>query len=760
MLASLAAAVVVLATAAGTRAVEPSGSPNRLDHPYVDLVLLEPAGPDAAPRLLVIDAGTTIDPIHLSVLERDREWSEVRSLDVDLDTESRFLDAPWLIPLGPSTVALLATVSGAELTHIVMLRTDGGQGGDELVEASRTDIQGRVTAGGAADVDGDGVAELVLGSRVGCGNAAISVLRADVGTETPQQHLVPGVELRGGVIGRWDETPGDDLLVWAAEGCVEPATEAAVRLDAIRLVDGTSTRRLTDVAPMERDFLGAPLRLDLDALDPAAPPLDEAVIRGRDGLTLLDPAHDWSATVVARGDTIPLGVSLAPDAGSPALLYMDFERDAVVARSALRRDTDGTPELVTRVQLPVEGQVPDRMRRLAGQAAIGIMGGRPGVVWQGSIGQEGCPDVLVQGARIRCDGNEFEPGAAWIGTRPLATLGEGSSRRLLVAAGMAFDANVGLPIVPSPAATAVPGWWRQGPSATFTLAEVRAGDAMYYGEFPEPRSSVEHVSNPDATTALPGFTGTRLLVRAEATVTAEEPSRDLALEEVFTAPADGRELRTILRIPVPPGLDSGRDGAAVLVPLADATLPDGTAGTQWALQVVPINDWGEVGPMAVGLVERDATGPTLVVGEPFTTPVWPLPARLTGSAEPGSMVTIDGIGIAPLDRRGGFEFQTTLAPWPQTVRIRATDASGNQTVRELSIIGGVDYRRFPWTVIAAVVIVVAVGASGFRGVRRRPVGAGLAASGGGAVTFIEEWPMAELEELEPGAGLPKDDGSR
>ena len=134
------------------------------------------------------------------------------------------------------------------------------------------------------------------------------------------------------------------------------------------------------------------------------------------------------------------------------------------------------------------------------------------------------------------------------------------------------------------------------------------------------------------------------------------------------------------------------------------------------MRVAPLNDWGEVGPVAVGLVQRDATGPTLVVGEPFTTPVWPLPAKLTGSAEPGSTVVVEGVGEAALDRRGGFAFQTTLAPWPQTIRVTATDASGNRTVREVSIIGGVDYRRFPWTVILAVAI---VGRGGHQRVPRR-----------------------------------------
>jgi hypothetical protein len=252
---------------------------------------------------------------------------------------------------------------------------------------------------------------------------------------------------------------------------------------------------------------------------------------------------------------------------------------------------------------------------------------------------------------------------------------------------MEVDPMTGLPAVPSPWAAGPAGWFRRGPSVPFALAELRAGDAVYYQEFPEPRSSVERVTQPDASTVMPGFTGVRLLVHAAAATAEAEPPPEIPVQQVLAGdrPSD---LRTILRIPVPPGLDSGRDGAAISVPLAGATFADGSPADRWAVRVVPVNDWGEVGDLASGMIqrERDATGPTLVVGVPFTTPVWPLPARLTGTSEPGSTVTIDGIGAAEMGRRGGFEFTTTLAPWPQTIRITATDESGNRTIREISVV--------------------------------------------------------------------------
>jgi hypothetical protein len=751
--------VVLFSAPLGAAAVERSESANRLDHPFLDVVLLEPAGPDDAPRLLVLDA---IPPapgsVHLSILERDRSWLETRSLTVGFPPTPG-IDQPWLVRLDPALVAMIVAIPGTRSTTVVLLATDGGPGGDDLMEVERADLPDRVIASGVADVDGDGSPELVLGAgglrgSDACSASTIWVVRPG-GLATPTAHEVPGLVLGGGVLGRFDDVAGDDLLSYALGDCLGGPSAAPATIQALRLVDGTPIVTGLDVPWQEAESMGSPLLVDLDP--PAETGRDEVVIRGRDGLSVLDPSDDWRVTPIAGVDTIPLAVTGDPADNAPTVTWMDFEVDAIATSAGLSRGSDGAPTVGPRVSLAVDGPPPQRLAALAAQAERGLRTGRPAVVWQGTLGEEGCQDLLVQGARRPCGSAEFEPGAAWIGTRPLATIGEGSGRRLLVAAGLESDIGLGLPAVPTPDATGFAGWWRYGASAPFALAELRAGDAVYYNEFPVPRSSVERVSDPDATTALPGFTGTRLLVRAAATDDAEAPTGDVAVEDLFAGEAPGHELRTIFRIPVPPGLDSGRDGAAIRVPLSRATQPDGEPAGQWGLRVVPLNDWGEVGPLAAGLVQRDGTGPTLVVGEPFTTPVWPLPARLTGSAEPGSTVVIDGVGEAELDRRGGFEFQTTLAPWPQTIRITATDPSGNRTVRDLSIVGGVDYRRFPWTVIAAVVLVGAVALSGWRSAARRTASVGGAAAAGGASSVIEEWPMAELEELPEGAGLPRGD---
>jgi hypothetical protein len=263
----------------------------------------------------------------------------------------------------------------------------------------------------------------------------------------------------------------------------------------------------------------------------------------------------------------------------------------------------------------------------------------------------------------------------------------------------------------------------------------------------------------DASTTIPGFTGLRVFARVtpqaeDATDTrADIPTTDPTAVLIRRWPTD---LLTVLRIPVPPGLESGRDGSGVRLPLDDARFADGEHADRWSVGLVAVNDWGEIGDPVAGLIVRDAIGPFLNLEPPFITPVWPLPAALPGAAEPGATVEVEGIGPIESDRRGRFTIETPLAPWPQTLRIVATDPSGNDTVREVSVIGGVDYRRFPWEQIAAIILLAVVGLSGFVGSRWRRSTAGprpVAVTGGRAAAYYDDGPVAEIEDLPPGAGL-------
>jgi hypothetical protein len=281
---------------------------------------------------------------------------------------------------------------------------------------------------------------------------------------------------------------------------------------------------------------------------------------------------------------------------------------------------------------------------------------------------------------------------------------------------------------------------------------MRSSDTTYFREFPVPLASIEAIAAPEISITLPGFTGTRLFVHARALADgAEIPAGRQTKLSVLGGVPDLGSIAAVVRVPVPPGVESGRDGSSATLDLSDAALADGTVVQRWALDVVPLNDWGELGDVASGIVQRDQVGPSLRVTTPFANPVWPFEARLTGASEPGATVVVHGLGVIELDRRGRFAIETTLAPWPQTYRITATDRSGNVTVEEVSVVGGLDYRQFPWLLIAAVALLALVTARGMLVDTRsgRPGRAPVRRSGLG----FDEGPRPEIEELPPGGGL-------
>jgi hypothetical protein len=94
------------------------------------------------------------------------------------------------------------------------------------------------------------------------------------------------------------------------------------------------------------------------------------------------------------------------------------------------------------------------------------------------------------------------------------------------------------------------------------------------------------------------------------------------------------------------------------------------------------------------------------------------------------------------------------------------DPSGNVTMREVSLDGGIDYRRLPWDAIVAAALLAVVAISGIigtrRGQRRSPslarAASALAGSGSGSWRTgrlpLDDGPVAEIEDLPPGGGLP------
>jgi hypothetical protein len=205
---------------------------------------------------------------------------------------------------------------------------------------------------------------------------------------------------------------------------------------------------------------------------------------------------------------------------------------------------------------------------------------------------------------------------------------------------------------------------------------------------------------------------------------------------------------TIVRVAVPPGVLSSAQGFVEELPLDGLTMTDGTPAERWAVFVVALDDSGDLaGPVAT-LVTQDLVGPVVELDAPVTSAVWPQRARLVGTVEAGATVTVDGDATVEMGERGSFTVDTPLAPWPQTLRVVATDQVGNETVLDVTVIGGFDYRILPWPAILAVAVLAAATVSGVVGSRRRRGAAdvtpvGLAGPGD---------PTPELEDLPPRPG--------
>ena len=746
-------AVGLLAVVPATGAAEMAPPANRLETPMADLAILEApdvvGGEPVTPMLLILDAAEP-SPGHarLTVLLRRQAWDPIATLDLDLERDD--VTTRWLIALGARTFALIATApttaTGTGHATVVAIDVRDESGSTAIVETARTRLDRAIEYAGAADVDGFGQAELVAGLRPAfdssgsCGTTSLQVM--DSATLVTGRSIgMPG-SLGRGVLGRWDDMPGDDLLVYATPDC-PPGGSGDTRLVAVRLRDGTQS---TPAEPIGGPGAGVipPLRLRLDGA-----PRDQVVMPVADGIAIVDPGNG-KRHLISNEQGIPLVAGPDPDANGPATRIAWFDGNLHAER--LRLGPDGVIERSARTDLAFDGIDRDRLSLLVRAINTDVHSRGMSSAWLGDVADDGCPDLILPSGILPCGADELRLGAAWLATRPVAAMPIEGRRGLLVAAGLGWDPDVGLPLSPTPWAAGPAGWWRPGPSTPFAISEVRGSDAIYFRDFPSPAATIEKTTARDGTTLLPGFTGTRLFVLATPLADdAEGPDVAPTRLEGLTTGAHPDAIVSTVRVPVPPGNESGRDGSFTSLSLDEVRFGDGRPTSRWAVQVVPINDWGEVGFPAVRTITRDAVGPTLNLQTPFTSPVWPFLARLPGRAEPGSTVSLEGTGDITVDERGRFTVETRLAPWPQTLRLTATDATGNASIAEFSIVGGIDYRQFPWALIAALSLLGVVAARGL-------ASAGRTRAGGVEATpwstgALDDASMPEIEELPPGAGL-------
>lgn len=721
---------------------------NPLDRPIVDLALVD-GGPGVPPLLVTIDTADLPDgTVRVSLLRRAADWevvdSKVRALSRSTDTA----EAPWLIELEAGSFALVSVSHALDTTTLlpVRVRTPGSRPNLELGEP--VGLAAAVDDAGAIDVDGDGSKELVVAMATTrradgvCQSSSIRVL--DGSSFAPRAEWpVPDVRLAGGALGDWDGRPGGDLLAYAYGNCpAGPDSVQRLGIIAIRLLDGSL---ISVVPPMDPPDLGTPPGVPLVA-DLDADGRDEVVVRDGATLVLLEPARNWARSEIARGDVLPL-MAVGPvahgDAGTLAWISHDRRADGlVISVGMVRRSPDGS-FAITVDELDLGAVAPERRARLVrSMRDLAVAQALP-QGWQGDIDNDGCQEILAPLLTVECAGetagaDAVRIGALWFATRPVALYDVVDNRELLVAASVEWSPIAGGPVTATPAASAAAGAWRHGPSSPFALSEVRASDAIYFDRYPVPGPTIERIAVRGEATDFPGFTGDRVLVRVTGTRPDDPPPADPSTLSAFLSdlPAPG-ELVTIVRIPVPAGAESGRDGSFVHVSLGDLSAADGRPAEGWIVTIAQLNDWGEIAGPIRAAVELDLSGPSLAVDVPFLSPPWPLEATVGGRSDPDAEIRGGNDGPVTADARGRFEVRTRLVPWPQTVELTAIDQSGNATTMRFSLVGGIDYRAVPWPAILVLALLLraAFSTAGrlqpIRDVRYSP----------------EEDPAAEMEDL-------------
>jgi hypothetical protein len=757
----VSAAVLLLSSVGVASAADPP-SPGTLDRPMADLALIGGADPASPPRLLILDTND-LPPgaVRVTLLARSPSigWQPARSEVVALARDGEMLETPWLIELEPNRFALLAVSHDREQTAVATVQVDPERTGS--IEVGPTNVVALAADdAGATDVDGDGSMELILASAVTrrggatCQNSTILVLDGST-LDTRVEVTVPDTRLAGGVLGEWDGRQGGDLLAYAYANCpAGPDSTQHLGIIAIRLADGAQIARLAADDPgASLPLPGVPLAADLDADGH-----DELVVRSGPALVVLEPDRGWAQTELARGDVMPL-FAAANEASAPGgpgtvawLEHGGPGNDIAIVVAGVARAASGDLA-ATEQRLDLSGVSPARRVRVLEAARDVAAAEAAPQAWRGDIDGDDCVDVIAPLLTVQCLGDaatSIDVGATWFATRPILNLDVGAGRKLLVAGTMEWDPSRGTPLPATPEEVGTPGAWRHGPSARFALSEVRAADAAYFDSFPVPRPTIERAPVRGPATDFPGFTGARVLVRA----TSQRPDDSVppiapALDDFLHEPPSAGELVAVERVPVPPGAESGRDGSFVHVSLADVRAPDGGSASSWVVTIAQINDWGEIAGPIRGTIVRDATGPTLTVEAPFLSAPWPLGATLNGRSEPGVEVRGGSGGPVVADRRGRFQVNAQLAPWPQTLELTAVDETGNVTVGRFSVVGGVDYRAFPWPAIIAITLLVGAALSAGRGSRSGPTPIEVIPDAD-PLPEIEELPTGEL----PGPGVP------
>ena len=213
---------------------------------------------------------------------------------------------------------------------------------------------------------------------------------------------------------------------------------------------------------------------------------DHAVVSLAEGLAIVD-AVGGDPVNGRHGSGAPLVAGPDPDAQGPAMRIAWLDRVGPARRAGPRWPSG----LIVRsartdviAQDSIDGQ-PVAPAVASDLLATSSPTGRR-VHGSATIVDEGCPDLVLPGAILPCGSADLRPGAAWLATRPIAAMPIEGRRSLLIAAGLGWDPDGGLPATPTPWAAGPAGWWRHGPSTPFAVSEVASRQRHLLPGLPEP----------------------------------------------------------------------------------------------------------------------------------------------------------------------------------------------------------------------------------------------------------------------------------
>lgn len=564
--------------------------------------------------------------------------------------------------------------------------TSGGTTRLDLVGGLRDVLRG--ADGGAwsvldIDLDGDGIDELLVTDlpQDRPGWASLTYLRWSGTRFTLQDDRLP-MEVAPATIpvpigiGDTDGQPGDEAAVFT-----EPrqAGEAIARPTLVRI--GLHAGRLvSETAPLE--YLPA-------SASPGSMPLPN----GGRAVVVSDQGRGMRLFRWPFGRKLEL-LAVRPDGGVQLGSLGSGSRAVLVSRTQEQ----------SRPALGLFGSSLDQVGRLAGSSSAlafaadavrpyvgpfpgGLPDGRAAFLFNGRLFTT--PLGLTSAARV-----DETTAALLPATTPLGVLGPAGAWSAL-AGSAAFDAPRD-------------GGWLGGPDGEPQPTSVTPTAEMMT------REAADGVFQPTLEGAAPRPDAGRLLTG---------PSG-------FTAVVEALEGSRVLEFTGPPGSGAPPGLGA---PGVDATLQTVTVGAD------PVRLAIEPPPAAVNGPGFDATVLVVTPGGHGYAARWSVtvvrgPAELSaavvsgpisgevvidGQVAPGTQLTVDGRPVG-VSATGRFGTAVSAPPWPTDVRLEAVDSFGYRSVRVLSVVGWVDYRRLPWVPIVGFLTVVAAATLYLRAPRLRP----------------------------------------